>query len=161
MSNMEEKNKSSNNMKIEFTKKQFEELLKVAYLGNWMANAIHNGTQEDPQYENIDGIEDYIFSFAKEFGFENYVDYEDKYKKYFPTNEFDELVQKFIEDYDEDCFWEELFYRIYDRDFERAYSDEEISKMEMKERFKKEEPFRKKWDNEFNEHGIERLEIKE
>jgi len=37
----------------------------------------------------------------------------------------------------------------------------EISKMEMKERFEKEEPFRDKWDNELNEHGIERLEIKE
>jgi len=33
--------------------------------------------------------------------------------------------------------------------------------MEMKERFEKEEPFRDKWDNELNEHGIERLEIKE
>ena len=148
-------------MKIEFTKEQFEALLKAVYLGNWMANAIHNRTKEDPQDEKIEEIEDYVFSFAKEFGFDNYVDYDQKYKKHFPTNEFDEVAQKYVEDYDEDCFWDELFHRISDRDFDRTYSDEEISKMEMRERFEKEEPFREKWNNELNEQGIERLEIKE
>ncbi len=149
-------------MKIEFTKEQFENLLKVVYLGNWMANAIHNGSEEDPRHEELENIENYIFSFAKEFGFEKYVDDEDaKKERFFPTNEFDEVTQKYIEDYDEECFWDEIFYRLSDRDFDRKYSNEEISKMEMKERFEKEEPFRNKWDNELNNHGIERLEVKE
>ena len=148
-------------MKIEFKKEQFKNLLKVVYLSNWMANAIHNGTEEDPRHEELELIENYIFSFAKEFRFDKYVDYEEKYKQYFPTNEFDELTQKYVEDYDEDYFWDEIFYRLSDRDFEQKYSNKEISKMEIKERFEKEEPFRKKWDEEINNHGIERLEVKE
>ena len=148
-------------MKIEFTKEQFKNLLETVYLGNWMANAIHNGSKEDPIHKGIEDIENYVFSFAKEFGFEKYVDDEDaKSGEFFPTNEFDELAQKYIEEYDEKCFWDELFYRFSDRDFERKYTDKEISKMEMKELFEKEEPFRKKWDDEFINHGIERLEIK-
>jgi len=149
-------------MQIEFTKEQFENLLKVVYLGNWMANAIHNGDKDDPINKDFENIENYIFSFAKDFGFEEYVDDEDsKEGKYFPTNDFDELVREYIEDYDEDCFWDELFYRMSDRDFQRKYSHAEIAKMEMKERFEKEEPFRQKWDGEINSHGIERLEVKE
>ena len=48
-----------------------------------------------------------------------------------------------------------------DRDFMRAYSSEKISTMEFRERFEKEDPFRKKWDDEIAEYGIERLEIRE
>jgi len=147
-------------MKIEFTKEQFKELLKVVCLGNWMANAFHDGSKEDPMDKKIEKIEDYIFSFAKEAGFSEYVDYDAEFKRYFPTNEMDELCQTYIEDYDEECFWDELFHRMADRDFDRAYSFEEISKMEMKERFEKEEPFNKKWGDELYEHGIERLEVK-
>ena len=145
-------------MKISFTKKQFEDLLKVVYLGNWMANAIYDGSKENPRNEDFEEIESYVFSFAKEYGLGRYVDYDKKCKQYFPTNKFDELVQKYIDDYDEDSFGEELFYRMSDRDFRRTYSAEEVSKMEMKERFEKELPFREKWDKELARHGIDRLE---
>lgn len=149
-------------MEIEFTKEQFENLLKIVYLGNWMANAIHNGDKDDPIHKELEDIENYIFSFAKDFGFEKYVDDEDAKKgRFFPTNEFDEIVQEYVEDYDEECFWDEIFHRLSNRDFDRKYTDKEISKMEMKERFEKEEPFREKWGNELNNHGVERLEVKE
>ena len=46
-----------------------------------------------------------------------------------------------------------------DRDFLRAYSTDQIRRMPMLERFEKEEPFRLLWDEEINEHGLERLEI--
>jgi len=143
------------------TKEQYFNLLKIIYLGNWLANAIHNGSKEDPQDKGLEDIEDYVFSFAKKFSFDQYVEFDEEHQKFYPTNEFDELVQGYIDDYDEDCFWEELFYRLSDRDFWRAYSRKEISKMEMKERFEKEEPFREKWDNELNKYGIKRLEVKE
>ena len=148
-------------MEIKLTEEQYGDLMKLVYLGDWMANSIHCGTPEDSRDEKLEEIESYIFSFARDFGFGKYIEYDEKYSQHFPTSEFEELIQKDIDDYDEDCFWEGLFYRIYGRDFERAYSDEEILKMKLKERFEKEEPFRKKWDDELIEHGIERLEIKE
>jgi len=146
-------------MKIYFTKAQFENLLKIVYLGNWMANAIHNGTEEDPLDGGLEAIEHYVFAFAKDFGLENLVEYSKDFEQFFPTDAFDDLMIEYIDKYDEDCFWEELFYRMTDRDFERAYSNEEIEKMEMLELFEKQEPFRDKWDKEISERGIERLEI--
>ncbi len=92
------------------------------------------------------------FAFFCHFTVECINNYDENFKIYFPTNKFDEFVQHYIEDYDENYFWEELFYRMSERDFIRAYSRNEISKMEMKERFEKEEPFREKWDKEIKEN---------
>ena len=53
-------------MKINFTKKQFENLLKLVYLGEWMANA----HKTDDIIEKYREMLFYVFSFAEEFGFE-------------------------------------------------------------------------------------------
>jgi len=148
-------------MNIEFTLEQFERLLKAVYLGNWLANSIHDGSREDPFDEELEGIEDYVFSLAKDFGLEKLIEYDKEHKRYFPTNKFDDLMQEYIEDYDEDCFWDELFWRMSERDFNRAYAEDEVSKMELKEIFEKEEPFRQKWDNEIDTYGLNRLEVQE
>jgi len=149
-------------MKIEPTKKQFENLLKLVYLGNWLTNAIHNGSKEDPLNEEFEDVQNYIFSLAKDFNCEKYIDENDAEDGiFFPTNKFEEELQEYIKDYDEECFWEELFERLSDRDFRRKYSEEEIKKMELIEFFRKEEPFREKWDEELESYGIERLEIKD
>ena len=150
-------------MKIELTKEQYENLLKVVYLGNWMINAIRSGNKGDERIEKYDDIEQYILSFAKDFELTDFVEYDEKLKQFFHTREFEELedIEQLRENYDEDCFWDELFYKMSDKDFYREYSNEEILKMDMKERFEKEEPFRQKWDDEINNFGIERLEIKE
>ena len=147
-------------MKIEFTNEQFKNLLKVVYLGNWMANAVHVGNKEDPKHEEFEEVVNYIFSFAEESGFGDYVDYKEENKQYSPTNEFDELAREYVEYYDNDCFWEQIIYRLSSRDFEQKYTDEEISKMGEDERFKKEWSFHEKWENELSDRGIKRLEIK-
>jgi len=81
--------KSAN--KIEFTKEQFEALLKLVYLGNWLANANRDGSNENPHLEEYEKIENYIFSFAKQFGFDEYVDDKDAREgKFYPTRTFEE-----------------------------------------------------------------------
>lgn len=146
-------------MKIEFTTEQFGDFLKIIYLGNWLANAIHNDSKSDPRDKKFDAIENHIFSLANDCGWGDYIEYDEEQKRYFPNNKFDELVHKYIDDYDENCFWEELFYKMSSRDFVRAFSSKGVLKMAIRERFEKEEPFREKWDKEINEYGIERLEI--
>lgn len=147
-------------MKINLTKKQYESLVKIVYLGNWMANSIHNGTKEDPGLKEYNKIEQYIFSFAKDFGFKGIEKYNNK-PEYGPTRKFEESkeLEEIREKYDEENFWEELLYRLADRDFEKKYSREEIKKMEMLELFEKQEEFRGKWGREFEKYGIDRLNI--
>jgi hypothetical protein len=155
---------NENKQKIELTKQQFKTLLKMVYLGNWLANAQRDGSNENSHLKEYEEIENYIFSFAKQFGLDEYVDDEESKKgKFYPTRVFEEEtdVQKLIEEYDEETFWDELIDRLGDRDFWRHYSKDEIQKMTQEERFEKLYEFIDKWADEINEHGIERLKIDE
>lgn len=158
------KNKQNNQqIEIGFTKEQFKILLKLAYLGEWMVNANRDGSAENPRKKEYEKLEDYIFSFAKEFGFGEYVDNEDADKgKFFPTRIFEEEtdVHKLHEEYDEETFWDELIDRLGERDFYRHYSKNKLQKMSQKERFVNLYEFIDKWAEEIDENGIERLEIK-
>jgi len=150
-------------IKIGFTKEQFEILLKLIHLGEWMVNANRTGALEDPIKKEYEAITHYIFSFAKQFGFDKYVDDEDAEKgRFYPTREFEEEtdIQGLREEYDEETFWAEITERLGDRDFFRNYSKKEIRKMSREERFKKLYEFIDKWGEEINEYGIERLEAK-
>lgn len=144
--------------KIELTKEQFEKLLKLVYLGEWMINA----NRTDDRIKKYEDLLSHIFSFAKQFGFDEFVDDEDaKEGKFFPTRKFEEEtdVRKFMEEYEEETFWDEIAERLGERDFYRHYPKDEIQKMTQEERFEKVYEFIDKWGEEINENGIEGLEI--
>ena len=151
-------------MKIEFTKEQFLALMKVVYLGNWMANANRNGSSEDPCIEEYEKMEDYIFSLAPQFGFDKYVGHEPTDgDKYFPTRSFEEEtdVDKLHHEYDEGNFWDELAGRLGERDFYNKYSKKDWEKMKQDERFFKLQECIVEWEEESENFGLERLEVKE
>ncbi|MFH1938305.1 MAG: hypothetical protein ABIJ60_02100 [Patescibacteria group bacterium] len=134
------KKSDNKQIKISFTKKQFEILLKLVYLGNWMANANRTGALDDPMKKEYEEIDNYIFSLAKQFGLDEYVDDEDAAdNRFYPTRKFEEEtdVNQLHEEYDEEIFWAEIIDRLGDRDFFQHYSKKEIKKMSREERFKK------------------------
>lgn len=146
-------------MKINFTKKQYLALLKLAYLGNWLANASRLPDEQIKEYEEA---EDYIFSFTKEFGYDRYVDHEpEDGGKYYPTRYFEEEtdVEILREDYNNETFWEEAADRFGDRDFIKKYGKEKIKKMDRDERFIKRMECEEKYEKEFEENGIDNFEI--
>lgn len=141
-------------MKINFTNKQYGNLLKLVYLGNWVANA----TRIDDQDKQLDALEGYIFSFAKDFGLSEYADTDDPEMTY-PTRQFEERsgVQELIEEYDDDTFWEELPERLGERDLLEQHSTSELEQMDLNERIHKLYANIGKWMDEFETHGITRL----
>ena len=145
-------------MKINFTKKQFEVLLKLVYMGNWVANAHRTDREDDKRIEKYEEMQKYLLSFAKEFGLEKYVDIDNE--EMYPSIELEEdETNELIDEYDDETFWEELTYRFTRRDFVREYGEEEISKMDTMERIKKDHPFLEKYQDEVDNYGIDRLEI--
>jgi hypothetical protein len=146
-------------MKINFTKKQFETLLKIVYLGNWLANAIRGGQGGPPRIKKFDELEKYIFSFAKDFGLEKYIHIERD--KIYPSIklEEDEEIQGCIDDYNDENFWEDLVYKLARRDLLEKYGEETVRKMDFKERIEKEHPFLEKYYDEIGEHGLMRLKV--
>ncbi len=143
-------------MKINLTKEQYWNLIRATYMADWMANAIcEEGMKKDG---DIKEIRDYIFSFAKEMGFKNYVGYDEKIGYYAELDLDDEpSTRALIERYDEHSTWDELGGWLGKRDFHRKYSQKEIEKMTDEDRFMKLMECDIAWEKEFEEHGIERL----
>lgn len=137
-------------MKINFTKAQYTLLLKAIYLGNWFINAI----RDDP-IAKYDALEQYIFSFAKEFGLEEYVEFDDEENECFPTRAFeeDEEIERFLEEYDEHTFWSELIDRLAQGDFWIEYGEDAMKDMDQIERVEKMQPFLEAYTKEFEKAG--------
>ena len=143
-------------MKINFTKKQYEDLLKLAYLGNWVVNAhIIKGAPD--RFEKLKG---YIFSFAKDFGYPEYLDDEDP-QMTFPSRTFEDEsgVRELIDAYDKETFWDELVDRLSDRDVHEQVSKEKWEQMNLEERMVRMVQLEKKWSDEFEQHGLTRLRV--
>jgi len=143
-------------LKIEFNKNQYEGLIKLVYLGNWMVNAY----RIDDCLREFEEIEEYVLSFSDEMDFDNYVVYDKKFKKHFPTRKFEEEVHVYVDEYNDEMFWDELIDRFAKRDFINKYGQEAIRKMDLEERFGKLQPFINKYEREFGKYGIENLVIK-
>ena len=84
-------------MKIELTKEQYKTLLTVMYCGEWMLNS--HKTTDDKISKNTENLEQLIFSFAKEAGLEKWIEFDDKFKKYFPTADMEDDIHINIDKY--------------------------------------------------------------
>ena len=89
--------------------------------------------------------------------------YDEELEKYFPTREHDENspARPFIDEFEDETFWEELIDRLADRDLLHLLGDKKILKMSAEERFMAHHDFEEKYEKEFEERGIERLGIKD
>ncbi len=144
-------------MKIELTKEQLTSLVKLVYLGSWMVNSWR--VEEDPD-EELEDAEYLVMSAAVENGLENYVEADKKEKKAFPTAELDEKMSAIIDSYNDNTFWDELIFRMADRDFLRKYGEDAFDELATEGGMDKERPFIEKYEKEFYENGLDRLEIK-
>ncbi|MFB9974578.1 hypothetical protein FPQ10_06070 [Allobacillus sp. SKP2-8] len=141
-------------MNINFTNKQYETLLEVAYLGEWIANA---GRIGDQQIEKYNELLQYIGTFAKEFNQSHSIEYDQFLGGYFPTTEYEEQMHPIIKEYDELNFWERLSDRLTKRDIEQSGK----TFTSRKEYFELYAEIRKKYEIEFSVNGVRNLVIKE
>lgn len=144
-------------MKITFTKEQYETLLKAVYMGNWMVNS----TSEETEENLFDTLEEYVFSFAKDFDLEHYAVYVKENKAYHPSRQMeeDEEVDEYIQNYDDNSFWEKLIFNLSRRDMEKKYGEAAVEKMSDEELIIKEKPFAEKYEKEFAKNGLKNLTI--
>ena len=144
-------------MKINFTKEQYETLLKTVYMGNWVANSTAEEEEENP----FDALEEYVFSFAKDYGLGHYADYIEEGNTYYPSLliEEDEEVDGYIQNYDNCIFWDKLIFNLSRRDMEKEYGKAALEKMFDDELFLKERVFAEKYEKEFEKNGLKNLVI--
>lgn len=148
-------------MKINLAKNEYRALLDVFFLADWILHAYE--LEKSSATEKYRALEQKIFSWAKDFGFEHLVEYDDNLRQYFPTKEFEEksIVLEAIDDYDNETFWDELIDRLAVRDLIRQLGQEAVTALEPKERLEKLGPLLERYGKEFERHGLERLSVPE
>lgn len=142
-------------MDIPFTQAQYRTLLLMVYLGNWTVNA----HKVDPD-KAFDELANYLYSFAGSFGIKGLVEMSPDNGKYYPTSKLEEVATGYMEEYDNETFWEELIDRLTERDFLAEYGEDAIREMTPEERFLKREELAKRYQEEFEERGLEHLTVR-
>lgn len=147
-------------MIVNFSKEQFEILINMVYIGNWVINGVRAGIEGDEYKDEYRNLEKYILSLAKDSGFNDLVD--DYDGEIYSSSRLEEgEVMDLIDYYDENVFWEELVNRLAERDLFQAYTNDEIMKMSIEKRIEKDQPYYEKYWQEISDYGITRLKIQE
>jgi hypothetical protein len=148
-------------MKVNITNKEYRTLLTMLEIAQWVNEAYNTETdgESGPYWE----VQQRFLALAKDFGCGHLVEQHGPQGHHYPTDEFDESDPHLaiLDQYSEDAFWETLEARLVRRDMVRLHGLERVQAMEPLERMKGEDPFREHYAREFEENGIERLEIVE
>lgn len=147
-------------MTIDLTPAQYETLIKLVYLGEWMANGIRG---EEDRDERVFQATQHFYSYADEAGARSLIEYDKEYRQYFPTHALDEdaAVVQFREEYDDEVFWDELIEKLAMRDFANQYGEQHWFSSGEQGASDIQGVFIKKYIDEFEAHGVENLVIKE
>ncbi len=149
-------------MNLELSLEQYETLLKLVYMGDWVISTLQAQERAEDDSDNDSRFAEvvrHVFNQAESIGLGNIVQIDQNNGEPYLTREFEEesgLVD-ILEDYEDEVFWQALIERLAHRDFLRHFGESSISEMAIEERIEKETPFHDKWANEFHENGIENL----
>ena len=142
-------------MKIEISKTQYKTLLKALFLANWVVNSCKTKRPDD----EFERLEQHILSQGKFFDLKN-VEFDEKHGKYYHDMDFEQKTLNLLDEFVDVSFWDELTERLAERDFFKAFGEDEIRKMSRDDRFTKFYEFADSYEAEFAEHGLDNLVIR-
>ncbi|MBM3295083.1 MAG: hypothetical protein FJY82_11265 [Candidatus Aminicenantes bacterium] len=137
-------------MELKLTKKQYETLMKLVYLGNWVVN----GYKKEDKAADTDHLENYIFAKASDFGLGNLVFYDEELDGYYPSQETEDAWLADFDEFVNDVYWDELMHRLAERDLETRYGQDAVEAMSADERAKLEQELMDKYFAEFQKNGM-------
>ncbi|HOY32215.1 MAG TPA: hypothetical protein PKW80_10085 [Bacteroidales bacterium] len=136
---------------LELSAEQYKELLKLVYVGDWVI--------DEPENIVLNDLVQTIFSKAEEAGLKKLIDFDQKSGLFLPALEFDEEIIDIVDDYEEECFWDHLIYRLAERDVENNLG-EKAKGMSMEDKMDLLDPLTERYLNEFEENGLDNVEVK-
>jgi len=145
-------------MQIELSKEQFREMLIGAMLYSWIYGGLADRRGED--FSKFEKLEDYLLKVAEEKELKDL--YENFKGSLLPANKICRDQEETMSEYDDDQFWNDLVTRLGKRDFWSSLSEKEKRGIKKKDWLpEKVHEFYDKYWQEVEEHGVDRLEIKE
>jgi hypothetical protein len=148
-------------MTIELSNEEYRNLLDLLYLGQWLLDA--HDVDPDPDTEKYDELIQKIYSFAKAQHFDNYIVFDKEMKQYFTTRLYEEssMCHVFIDEYDNDTFWDELISRLTDRDIQARIKNGEINNpININERLGIAGPIEARYADEFEKSGLDNIVVR-
>lgn len=143
-------------MEIKLSQQQWETLIKAVYLGDWMVNAIRVPGSHVPEFEEL---EQFLLSLAHKSGLYEVVEFDPTLSQFYVKEEYHEKLQPFIDEYDDEVFWDGLVDRLADRDFSETYGDS-VKRMDQNVRLERLWAFVDKYEAEVaSEHGVDRVRV--
>jgi hypothetical protein len=148
-------------MQLSLSPEQFERMLKLAYLGEIVAN---DWTPDAEQADEQRGMTDLLYDLcARADGTPSarLVEFDKASGEWIPSAALKEEMDRIIGDYDNDVFWDELTARLARRDMVAEYGEEALSGMTESYRKQAENPLADYYWAEVRENGIDRLFVRE
>ena len=149
-------------MNVEITKEEYLGLLDLLHIAGWILVA--HKTEDDPRTQKYDRIMQKFYALAGEAGAEDLIEYDPHLAKYYPTRKFEDTseVMTFVDEFVDQSFWDELIIRFAERDAARQVGGyEQLNQLSPEVLHALEDPLEERYAGEFDEHGIDRLEIVE
>lgn len=146
-------------MNVNFRKNEWKLLLETVEIADWVLHA--HRIEEDPRTKKYTRLFQKIYSFLYKMGFKKLVEYDETLQRYFPTRQFEDNCEsmKFIEEFENDTFWDELIHRLAIRDLLSEEGEENLKEMVLEERMSREASLCEKYYNEFHENGLKNLRL--
>ena len=143
-------------MKIECSKEEYKALLDMVYAGSILLNGMRN---QEEKIESYLKMEQLIFKQASEHGITDAVVFDEEYKEYIPSHEYEEEeFNEYIDEYETRVFWEELVMRLARRDALNYAGDvdQNITKAELRVM---QDGLEEKYEEELEANGIMNLKV--
>ncbi|OGQ48135.1 MAG: hypothetical protein A3I09_04505 [Deltaproteobacteria bacterium RIFCSPLOWO2_02_FULL_47_10] len=143
-------------MQIELTKDEYRRLLIMASIGN----IVINGYRTDDIIEEFEKMMNHLCKYAKDFGETEFVDSKpDEKGIYWETIRLDDVGHEYLDEYDDEAFWEELADRLASREMEKQHGKGGLAKMSKEESLKKFWEIEEMFNEEFYNNGIDNLQL--
>lgn len=149
-------------MSIAIDKTEYRLLLDIVEMADMILTGHAVADEVEKQRKPYLDLIQKIYSHAKEYGYENLIEYDEEFKKYMPTREYEDTTatEDIIDDYDDQTFWLKLKSRLVQREYQRALAAGTIKKPDtMEDYFKLIIPLEEKFEEEFEAYGLEHVEI--
>ncbi|WP_053220496.1 hypothetical protein [Virgibacillus senegalensis] len=138
-------------IKMEMSERQYEKLMELVYMGNWLVNAHRN--EEIASYSEM---EQFVFSKYEDAGFDEYVTYDKEDDFYELTSEQKEKVHRYIKEFEDYNLWEELTYRLANRDLLQELGP--VGKLQQKD-IERRLDLAEQYENEFIKNGLKNVKV--
>ena len=144
-------------MDIKFSKEELAKLVELIDIADWVLTSMD--VEDDERKDAYVKLIQKIYAEAYKNGMTKAIEYDEEAKDYYPNDEWEESVQArdFIEEYEDATFWEELTYRLADRDIDRQLNGKTPKNVE--EQIALFTKAQIKYEEEFEKNDLENLEI--